>query len=294
MTTWPDQQKLKAAVIGMPISQSLSPMMHAHWFELAGLDGRYNAIEVAPDDLENQLSAFRQKGFAGFNITVPHKTTIMPFLDNLAPSARQIGAVNTVKINDDGKMTGFNTDGIGFIKNLKEQARSWPKDKPALMLGAGGAARAAATALLNEGLSMVMVCNRTREKAQALADGLGRGRITVVDWDERNHAIMGAGIVINTTVLGMVGQKQLLLDLSAAAADTVVYDIVYKPLNTGLLAAAKKRGLQTIDGLGMLVHQGAAAFKIWFGFDAEYDDVLRKKLLAALGEASDLSDEPAS
>lgn len=286
MTDQTNSQPIKAAVIGLPISQSLSPMMHNYWFEAAGLGGSYSAVEVVPADLESQVHTFRQTGFTGFNITVPHKTAIIPFLDKLAPSARQIGAVNTVKISSEGKLTGFNTDGIGFIKNLKEQARGWPRDKPALLLGAGGAARAAATALLNDGVPMIMVCNRTREKAQVLADSLGRGRITVVDWTERNHAVTGAGLVVNTTVLGMVGQPQLSLDLSGAASDTVVYDIVYKPLNTDLLQAAKNRGLQTVDGLGMLVHQGAAAFKIWFDVDAQYEDGLRAKLMTALGEVN--------
>ncbi len=287
----PGQKKLKAAVIGMPIKQSLSPVMHAHWFEMAGLSGDYSAIEVAPNDLETQVKAFQKNAFSGFNITVPHKTEIVPFLDKLAPSARQIGAVNTVKISEEGILTGFNTDGIGFLKNLNEQASGWPNDKPVLVLGAGGAARAIATALLNTGVPMIMLCNRTREKTQSLADDIGRGRITVVDWDERNHAVAGAGLVVNTTVLGMVGQKKLSLDLSGATADTVIYDIVYKPLNTDLLTAARNRGLKTVDGLGMLVHQGAAAFKIWFDIDARYDDALRSKLLAALGEKPSVSGE---
>lgn len=288
MTHQANDQPLKVAVIGMPIGQSLSPMMHTHWFEAAGLEGFYRAIEVDQTDLEKQVAVFQNEGYTGFNVTVPHKTAIMSFLDKLAPSAQQIGAVNTVKISPSGELTGFNTDSIGFIKNLKDNAqkktKGWPRDKPAMLLGAGGAARAAATALLNDGAPMIMVCNRTREKAQTLADSLGRGRITVVDWDERHHAVVGAGLVVNTTVLGMVGQASLSLDLSGAAADTVVYDIVYKPLQTELLATAKGRGLQTVDGLGMLVHQGAAAFKIWFNEDARYDDTLRAKLLAALGE----------
>jgi len=284
-------EKLKAAVIGMPINQSLSPVMHKHWFEMAGLDGDYSAIEVAPNDLAAQVKAFQENGFSGFNITVPHKTGIVPFLNKLAPSARQIGAVNTVKISGEGILTGFNTDGIGFLKSLNEQAPGWPSDKPALVLGAGGAARAAVTALLNTGVPMIMLCNRTWEKAQSLADDIGRGRVTVVNWDERNHAVVGAGLVINTTVLGMEGQKELSLDLSGAAADTVVYDIVYKPLHTDLLSAAKTRRLRTVDGLGMLVHQGAAAFKIWFDIDANYDDALRSKLLAALGENPPVSHE---
>ncbi len=294
MNAQSSQTKLKAAVIGMPVKQSLSPIMHAHWFEMVGLDGDYCAVEVAPNNLAEQLKSFQEHGFSGFNITAPHKTTIVPLLNKLAPSARRIGAVNTVKINGEGLLTGFNTDGVGFLKNLDEQAPGWPSDKPALVLGAGGAARAVITALLNTGVPMIMLCNRTREKAQSLANNIGRGRITVVDWDERNHAVAGAGLVVNTTVLGMVEQKKLLLDLSGATADAVVYDIVYKPLNTDLLVAANKRGLKTVDGLGMLVHQGAAAFKIWFDVDAPYDDALRVKLLAALGEKLPVSHEVGS
>lgn len=284
MNNQPETTKLKAAVIGMPIAQSLSPLMHTHWFDVSSLSGVYSAYEVAPADLEKQVNYFRKNGFSGFNITVPHKTTVVPLLDKLSPSAQQIGAVNTVKIADDGTLTGFNTDGIGFIKNLKEQASGWPKDKPALVLGAGGAARAVVVALLNDGVPMIMLCNRTRAKAQALADEIGRGCVTVVNWSDGAHAVAGAGLVINTTALGMTGQAGLEFDLSAAASDTVVYDIVYKPLNTDLLRAAKNRGLRTVDGLGMLVHQGAAAFKIWFGVDVQYDEALRAKLLSALGE----------
>lgn len=286
MTPFPDKTKLKAAVIGMPIGQSLSPIMHRHWFDANRLNGDYTAFEVVPANLEKQVGFFRENHFSGFNITVPHKTAIMPFLDKLSPSARQTGAVNTVKISKAGTLTGFNTDGIGFHKNLNEQAPGWPKDKPALVMGAGGAARAVIVALLNDGVPMIMLCNRTRAKAQVLADEMGRGQVTVVDWADSAHAVAGAGLVVNTTVLGMVGQEKLSLDLSGAASDTVICDIVYKPLTTDLLNAAKNCGLRTVDGLGMLVHQGSAAFKIWFDQDAAFDDELRTKLLAALGDVS--------
>lgn len=292
MSASPDETKLKAAVIGMPIGQSLSPLMHNYWFGASGLAGEYAAVEVAPKDLEQQLDFFRANHFSGFNITVPHKTAIVPFLDKLSPSARQIGAVNTVKIAANGALTGFNTDGVGFLKNLKEQAPGWPKDKPSLVLGAGGAARAAIVALLNDGVPMVMLCNRTRAKAQALADEIGRGQLTVVDWADRAHAVAGAGLIVNTTVLGMAGQEKLALDLSGAASGTVIYDIVYKPLNTDLLKTAKNQGLRTVDGLGMLVHQGAAAFKIWFDRNAEFDDALRAKLLAALDDGLTAEGQP--
>lgn len=283
MSTKDNNMRWKAALLGHPVAQSLSPLMHGYWFEATGLKGQYQAIDVEAANLQDTINWLKADAFAGFNITVPHKTAVIPFLDRLTPLARQMGAVNTVVIGSDGRLTGFNTDGIGFMKHLNLAAGSWPKDKPVLLLGAGGAARAAALALVNEGVPLVMVANRTRDKAQAVADEIGRGRMTVVEWRERQDAVPGAGLIVNTTTLGMVGQSPLLLDLTGAANDTVVYDIVYKPLETPLLAAAKRRGLRTVDGLGMLVHQGAAAFKLWFDRDVGFDDTLRERMLAALG-----------
>ncbi len=272
----------KAAVIGFPISQSLSPFIHNHWFKQCGIEGEYEAIEVAPENLETAVQNLVAEGYAGFNVTVPHKTEIIQYLDKVAPLARQMGAVNTVKIGEDGSLTGFNTDGIGLVKHLKDTVPEFPKDKPALIIGAGGAARAAALGLANENLPMVMITNRTKEKAEAIAAEVGRGRIAVVDYNAREEAVSAAGLIVNTTTLGMTGQPLLELDLSSAASDTVVYDIVYKPLKTNLLSQAENRGLKIVDGLGMLVHQGAAAFKIWFGEDVEFDTVLREKLEAKI------------
>ncbi len=278
------KNQFRAAVIGSPIAQSLSPLMHNYWFRACGLPGQYQALEVAPGDLQAQLNTFRSDGYAGFNITAPHKTSIVPMLDKITPLARQMGAVNTVKIAADGTTTGINTDGIGFIKHLSATASGWPKDRPALLLGAGGAARAAALALINAGVPMVMICNRTRAKAETIAQELGRGRMTVVDWEDRADAVAGAGLVVNTTVLGMEGSASLEIDLSCAQTDTVVYDIVYKPIETALLKDARQLGLRTVDGLGMLVYQGAVAFKVWFDQDVGYDDTLHALLLDALGE----------
>tara|TARA_R110002096_G_scaffold31957_12_gene93233 strand:+ start:1219 stop:2058 length:840 start_codon:yes stop_codon:yes gene_type:complete len=272
----------KAAVIGFPIAQSLSPFIHKHWMEAVGIDGDYTAIEVAPGEIAAFIEQAKLDGLSGFNVTVPHKTDIVPLLDKVAPLARQMGAVNTVKINEDSTLTGFNTDGLGLVAHLKNTVSDYPVDKPVLILGAGGAARAAALGLLTENIPMVMISNRTRAKAEVIANDIGRGRMTVVDWDNRADAVSASGLIINTTVLGMDGQARLELDLSAAAKDTVVYDIVYKPLETELLAKAKAQGLRTVDGLGMLVHQGAAAFKLWFGYDVGFDTVLRAKLEAKL------------
>lgn len=272
----------KAAVIGFPIAQSLSPFIHKHWMEIVGIDGDYKAIEVAPGEIAAFIEQAKVDGLSGFNVTMPHKTDIVPHLDKVAPLARQMGAVNTVKINEDGTLSGFNTDGIGLIAHLKNMTPDYPVDKPALILGAGGAARAAALGLLTENLPMVMISNRTRAKAEVIANDIGRGRMTVVDWDVRSDAVSAAGLVVNTTVLGMVGQQRLELDLSTAGKDAVVYDIVYKPLETELLLGAKAQGLRTVDGLGMLVHQAAAAFKLWFGYEVGFDAVLRAKLEAKL------------
>jgi len=275
----------KAAVIGHPINQSLSPFIQTHWMKQQGMDGSYKAYDVMPGALEGFIEAAKAQGLSGFNITVPHKTDIVPFLDKVAPLARQMGAVNTVKINEDGTLTGFNTDGIGLVTHLKTIVPDWPQDKPALIFGAGGAARAAALGLLNENLPMVMISNRTRSKAEDIAADIGRGRMTVVDWDDRDQAITAAGLIVNATTLGMAGQPALTVDLAPAAKDTVVYDIVYKPLETDLLKQAKSLGLRTVDGLGMLVHQGAAAFKIWFGSDVGFDAALREKLKAKLEQS---------
>jgi len=272
----------KAAVIGYPITQSLSPLMHSHWMQQVGIEGEYEAIEVAPEHLSAFVQEAKKIGLSGFNVTVPHKTKILQYLDKTAPLARQIGAVNTVKIAPDGALTGFNTDSLGLITHLKTSVPDFPHDRPAFILGAGGAARAAALGMLGENLPMVMISNRTREKAETIASDIGRGRMAVVDWDARSDAVAGAGLIINTTTLGMAGQAPLDLDLSCAAKDTVVYDIVYKPLKTPLLAAAGSCGLRTVDGLGMLVHQGAAAFKIWFGHNVCFDKDLRRKLEGAL------------
>lgn len=269
-----------AAVIGWPIEHSLSPDIHNHWFRMHGLDGMYDKRAVKPDALAAAVEGFKTEGLRGFNVTVPHKEAVMAHLDKIAPLARQMGAVNTVLIGEDGTTTGFNTDGIGLVKNLKETVPDWPTDRPALIIGAGGAARAAALGLLQENISVVMITNRTREKAQAVADEIGRGRMAVVDWEARDTAVTAAGLIVNTTVLGMKGQPALELDLGAAASDTVVYDIVYQPLMTPLLQSAKARGLRVVTGLGMLVHQAAAAFKIWFGEEVGYDKALRTMLEA--------------
>jgi shikimate dehydrogenase len=268
----------KAAVIGWPLTHTLSPVIHNHWMAKYGISGVYEKRPVAPDGIAEALGTMKAESFSGFNVTVPHKEAIIPHLDKLAPLARLMGAVNTVKIGADGKTTGFNTDGIGLMANLQQNMPSWPKDRPAMVIGAGGAARAAALGLLNENLPFVVITNRTREKAEVIAKDIGRGRMVVVDWEARNDVALTAGLIVNTTVLGMHGNDPLELDISKCAKDTVVYDIVYQPLITPLLADAQARGLRTVTGLGMLVYQAAAAFKVWFDIMPDYDDELREGL----------------
>ncbi|WP_262692409.1 shikimate dehydrogenase [Kordiimonas aestuarii] len=270
----------RAAVIGWPIAHSLSPVIHNHWMRVYGIEGEYEKIAVEPETLAAAIGNMKARGFSGFNITVPHKEAIIPYLDKLAPLARLMGAVNTVKFEEDGTTTGFNTDGIGLLANLEKSLPSWPKDRPALVMGAGGAARAAALGLLNENLPFLVITNRTREKAEAIARDIGRGRMVVVDWAERHDVAKTAGLIVNTTTLGMHGNPPLELDLSISARDTVVYDIVYQPLVTPLLDHAQACGLRTVTGLGMLVYQAAAAFKVWFDIMPEYDDELRDRLEA--------------
>ncbi len=279
-------ETLKAGVIGYPIAQSLSPLIHNHWMRQLAILGDYSAIEVAPDALERAIDTFKRQDFCGWNVTVPHKTNIVQYMDTLAPLARTLGAVNTVKVDTNGHLTGFNTDVAGFMDHLQASAPDWPRDKPVLVLGAGGAARAAIMGLINQDVPFVMICNRTRPKAEDVAARLGRDRVTVVNWGDRNEAATSAGLIVNTTVLGMQGSPALDLDLSGAGKDTVVYDIVYKPLETPLIKQARSHGLQMIDGLGMLVGQAAAAFHIWFGITPNYDKALKTKLLSELGEGS--------
>lgn len=258
-----------AAVIGYPISQSLSPLLHTYWLHQAEMDASYSAHDVAPEALGDFVAAARDHGLKGWNVTIPHKEAILPYLDRLAPTARALGAVNTVKRTYDGSLIGFNTDGMGLMAHLNAAAPTWPQVRPALVLGAGGAARAALGALLATSCPFIMLANRTRSRAETVSKELGRGRVTVVDWDDLGLATAGAGLILNTTSLGMAGYPPLSLDLAQAAADTVVYDIVYKPLRTALIKAAARRGLRTVEGLGMLIHQGAAAFKLWFDEDAD-------------------------
>ena len=254
-----------AGVIGWPVSHSRSPRLHNHWLARHGIDGAYVPLAVAPADLATAVRGLRAAGFAGANVTVPHKEAVLALCDRVLPAGQRAGAVNTLVFKAD-EIVGTNTDGAGFIANLRAHGVD-PAAGPALLLGAGGAARAVAAALLDEGVP-VAVCNRSAGRAAALAAALpGLG---VRPWAERT-ALEGQALLVNTTVLGMVGQDALDLPLGRAPPGLAVSDIVYAPLVTPLLAEAAARGLRTVGGLGMLLHQAVAGFASWFGVTPAVD-----------------------
>jgi shikimate dehydrogenase len=274
-----------AGVMGWPVAHSLSPRLHGHWLEHYGIDGAYLPLAVAPERLEQALRALPALGFAGVNLTIPHKEAAVSLVDSLSPAAARIGAVNTVVVEDDGTLSGDNTDGFGFIAALSEGGVGWRAEAgPAVVLGAGGAARAVVVALLDAGAPEVRLLNRTPERARALTDELG-GPIRAVDWAKRSAAMDGAALLANTTSLGMRGQPPLVLALDALPRTALVTDVVYTPLITPLLAAARARGNPVVDGLGMLLHQARPGFRAWFGVDPAVDDDLRAVVAAGLSPA---------
>ncbi len=271
-----------AGVMGSPVTHSLSPRLHGYWLQQYGIDGAYVPLSVAPADLAAALRGLSALGFAGANVTVPHKETALAAVDRISPTAEAIGAVNTIICEQDGALSGDNTDAYGFIENVKTGAPAWRADAgPALVLGAGGAARAVIYALLKAGVPTVRLCNRTQARADDLAAGFG-AQVTVVPWDDRADATSDVEVLVNTTTLGMTGQDALDMPVDALPSSAVVTDIVYNPLQTPLLAAAAGRGLSTVDGLGMLLHQAVPGFEAWFGVAPSVTEDLRKFVLAGL------------
>lgn len=266
-----------AGVIGWPVAHSRSPRLHGYWLAHHGIDGAYVPLAVRPEDLQEVLCALPKMGFRGVNLTVPHKEAALALVDEADEAARRIGAVNTIVVDDGGRLQGRNTDAFGFMENLHERAPDWRADTgPAVVIGAGGAARAVVVGLLDAGAE-VRVVNRTRERAEALAADFAG--VAVSGWEERGQALRDASLVVNATTLGMDGQLPLDLDLAPLGPDAVVADIVYTPLETPLLKSARERGLSTVDGIGMLIHQARPGFAAWFGTDPEADEALRRYLL---------------
>lgn len=276
-----DDRPLLAGVCGFPIAHSKSPVLFAHWFREHAIPGHYVPLRIAPDAFATVLRALPCAGFRGVNVTVPHKQAALALACRASPAALAIGAANTLTFAADGTVDADNSDAYGFIANLRAGAPGWrPAAGPAVLLGAGGAARAAAHVLLEAGASGLRIVNRTRARAQELADHLG-GRPQVVDWTDRESALEGAATIVNATSLGMVGKPPLELRLDAAPKAALVTDMVYNPLVTPLLAGAEARGMLTVDGLGMLLHQARPGFRAWFGRDPEVTDALRTACLAA-------------
>ncbi len=272
-----------AGIIGWPVEHSLSPRLHGFWLERHKIDGAYVALAVRPEDLFEVLRLLPRIGFRGANITVPHKEAALAAMDEVEPLARSIGAVNTVVVRADGSLEGRNTDAYGFLENLRQGAAHWhPPHKPAAVIGAGGAARAICVALLDVGVPEIYLVNRTPERAERLAEELG-DQVIAIRWENHAAALGDAALVVNATTLGMKGEPETLLDLKLLPKTAVVTDIVYTPLETPLLAAARKRGNPVVDGLGMLIHQARPGFEAWFGVRPEATDELRAFLLKGSG-----------
>jgi shikimate dehydrogenase len=270
-----------AGVIGWPIGHSRSPALHGHWLGRYGIRGYYVPIAVEPQTLGEVLRALPMLGFRGINVTLPHKEAVLGAADAASERALRIGAANTLVFGPEGSIIADNTDGHGFMANLYQSAPGWQVEAgPALVLGAGGAARAVIDALAEAGAPEVRVANRTRDRADDIAAHFGK-RVTALDWDEAEAAMADAATIVNTTALGMAGQPELTLRLDAAAPGTLVTDVVYEPLMTPFLVAAAERGLRIVDGLGMLLHQAAPGFERWFGRKPEVDAALREAVLSA-------------
>lgn len=275
-----DTRPLVAGVMGWPIAHSKSPRLFDHWFAQMGIAGRYVPLAVSAGDFAEVYRALPKAGFRGVNVTLPHKLAALSLADRATGAAKAIGAANMIAFTEAGEIVADNTDAYGFMENLHQGAPEWrPASGPAAILGAGGAARALIYGLREAGAPEIRLTNRTRGKAEALAGEFGP-RVRAVDWAERAEALAGAATVVNATSLGMTGKPPLEIDLSALAPGTLVNDIVYSPLETPLLAAAKARGAIAVDGLGMLLHQARPAFRAWFGADPTVDAGLRAACLA--------------
>jgi shikimate dehydrogenase len=266
-----------AGITGWPVGHSRSPRLHGYWLDRHGIDGTYVPLPIEPANFTAAIRGLMAAGFAGLNVTIPHKLAAFAICDTVDDFGRRIGAINTL-VFENGRISGRNTDVWGFLSNLRASGVD-PAAGPALILGAGGACRAIAAALLDLNVR-VTVANRTRSRAEALAEELPG--LTVIDWDARDHALPDNALLINTTSLGMAGQPPLKIDLDRGARGLTVNDIVYVPLETPLLAAARARGIPCVEGLGMLLHQAVPGFKAWFGIEPTVDEALRRFVAADL------------
>ena len=273
---------LLAGVMGWPVTHSRSPALHNYWFAHYGLAGAYVPLAIAPDNLEGALRALAPLGFSGCNLTIPHKERALEVVDGVDQVARRIGAISCVVVRQDGSLAGTNNDAYGFVHNILQEQPGWRADEgPIVVIGAGGGARAVVYSLAERGAREIRVMNRTRARADALARDFGPP-VAALAWEERQRALDGAAMLVNTTSQGMVGQPPLDLPLDALPAHALVCDIVYVPLETPLLAAARRRGNRTVDGLGMLLHQARRAWKAWFNLEPDVTPELRRHVEATL------------
>ncbi len=275
-------EKIKlAGVIGSPIAHSRSPALHGHWLKTYGIPGYYIPMDVAQADLREVLNTLPKAGFVGVNVTIPHKETVLQLADVVSDRAALIGAANTLIFRQDGKIHADNTDGYGFIANLRQQAPNWQAASgPVALFGAGGAARAVISSLIEAGAPEIRISNRTRARAEAMRDEFG-AKVVVYDWVQVGDMLDGATTIVNSSALGMAGKPELRIPYDAISRNAVATDIVYTPLRTTFLEAAAARGCTTVDGLGMLLHQGAPCFERWFGQRPEVDAETRAAVLNA-------------
>lgn len=270
-----------AGVIGHPIAHSRSPALHGFWLRRYGIKGHYIPMDIAPADLADALKMLPKLGFVGVNVTIPHKEAILKLADVVADRAALIGAANTLIFRKDGKIHADNTDGAGFMANLRQHAPHWrPAQGPVALFGAGGAARAVIAALIEVGVPEIRIANRTRLRAEVLRTDFG-AKLEVYDWVHGGDMLEGAALVINATSLGMAGKPDLRLPLDLMEIGAVATDLVYTPLMTPFLIEAKSRGAHIVDGLGMLLHQAAPGFERWFNHRPEVDDATRAAVLGA-------------
>ena len=273
---------LLAGVMGWPIAQSRSPMLHNYWFKHHGLAGSYVPLTVRPENIELALRALPALGFSGVNLTIPHKQTAMPVMSEVDAVGRGIGAINLVVVRPDGTMMGTNTDAYGCIQNIRQTQPDWlPDAGPVVVVGAGGAARTAIWALADYGVREIRIVNRTHARALTVAHDIG-GPLKVSSWEQRHDVLDGAALLVNATNQGMIGQPPLDLKLDKLPKSAIVYDIVYNPIETPLLAAARTRGHRTVPGLGMLLNQAPPAWKAWFGIEPKVTAELRAAIEATL------------
>jgi shikimate dehydrogenase len=273
---------LLAGVMGWPVMHSRSPTLHNYWFAQYGLAGTYVPLAIKPDDLEPALRSLAPLGFAGCNLTIPHKEHALQIIDAVDPVARRIGAISCVVVRPDGSLAGTNNDAYGFVHSVLQQQPAWRADAgPIAVIGAGGGARAVVYSLAERGAPEIRVINRTFARGQALAREFGPP-VTPIEWEERHRALDGAAMLVNTTSPGMVGEPPLDLILETLPTTALVCDIVYIPLETPLLAAARRRGNRTVNGLGMLLHQARPAWKAWFGLEPVVTSELRTLIEATI------------